>query len=271
MTDSDRHSRRRSPTAPALGWRGGLRYLWTQLTSMRTALVLLFALALAAVPGSLIPQRTIAPIRVERLLRPSTRGSARSTTGSGCSTSTARRGSRRSTCCCSSRWSAASSRGSASTPGAPRPAAADAAQPVPAAGVRAADGRAGRRRRGARPGGRAAAAAALPGRRHATTRVAAERGYLREAGNLVFHFSLLFLLLGVALGGAVRLPRHQRGDRRPGLLQHPDPVRRLHRRGAVHRPRPAAVHPDGEGLRGEVRDRRRCSAGPRGCSAPTSR
>ncbi len=31
--------------------------------------------------------------------------------------------------------------------------------------------------------------------------VSAERGYLREAGNLVFHVSLLFLLLGVALGG----------------------------------------------------------------------
>ena len=30
--------------------------------------------------------------------------------------------------------------------------------------------------------------------------VAAERGYLREAGNLVFHVSLLFLLLGVAFG-----------------------------------------------------------------------
>ena len=31
--------------------------------------------------------------------------------------------------------------------------------------------------------------------------VAAERGYLREAGNLVFHLSLLVLLLGVAIGG----------------------------------------------------------------------
>ena len=31
--------------------------------------------------------------------------------------------------------------------------------------------------------------------------VAAERGYLREAGNLVFHVSLLFLLVGVAVGG----------------------------------------------------------------------
>ena len=28
--------------------------------------------------------------------------------------------------------------------------------------------------------------------------MAAERGYLREAGNLVFHVSLLFLLVGVA-------------------------------------------------------------------------
>ena len=42
-----------------LGWRGGFRFVWTQLTSMRTALVLLFALALAAIPGSLIPQRSI--------------------------------------------------------------------------------------------------------------------------------------------------------------------------------------------------------------------
>ena len=41
---------------PRLGWRGGLRYLWTQLTSMRTALILLFALALAAIPGSLVPR-----------------------------------------------------------------------------------------------------------------------------------------------------------------------------------------------------------------------
>ena len=52
------------PDLPKLGWRGGLRYLWTQLTSMRTALILLFALALAAIPGSLVPQRRISPVRV---------------------------------------------------------------------------------------------------------------------------------------------------------------------------------------------------------------
>ena len=33
------------------------RRTWAQLTSMRTALILLFLLALASVPGSLFPQR----------------------------------------------------------------------------------------------------------------------------------------------------------------------------------------------------------------------
>ena len=56
--------RGRGGLAPAIGFVGGLRWLWTQLTSMRTALVLLFALAVAAVPGSLIPQRDVSPIRV---------------------------------------------------------------------------------------------------------------------------------------------------------------------------------------------------------------
>lgn len=41
-----------------------LRLFWVQLTSMRTALLLLLALALVAIPGSLLPQRPIAPIRV---------------------------------------------------------------------------------------------------------------------------------------------------------------------------------------------------------------
>ncbi len=41
-----------------------LRWAWRQLTSMRTALVLLFLLALAAVPGSIVPQESISPIEV---------------------------------------------------------------------------------------------------------------------------------------------------------------------------------------------------------------
>ncbi|MDJ0319279.1 cytochrome c biogenesis protein ResB [Pseudarthrobacter sp. PS3-L1] len=46
---------------PALGPLGMLRWAWTQLTSMRTALFLLLLLAVAAVPGSLFPQRPTNP------------------------------------------------------------------------------------------------------------------------------------------------------------------------------------------------------------------
>jgi len=53
------------PDAPAppppLGSVGLARWIWRQLTSMRTALLLLFCLALAAIPGSLVPQRTADP------------------------------------------------------------------------------------------------------------------------------------------------------------------------------------------------------------------
>lgn len=52
------------PDLPKLGLLGWLRWTWRQLTSMKTALVLLFLLALGAVPGSLIPQTAIDPIKV---------------------------------------------------------------------------------------------------------------------------------------------------------------------------------------------------------------
>ena len=48
-------------TQPALGAVGWLRWGWRQLTSMRTALVLLLLLAIAAVPGSIVPQRSADP------------------------------------------------------------------------------------------------------------------------------------------------------------------------------------------------------------------
>ena len=41
--------------------------LWHWLTSMRTALVLLFLLALIAVPGALLPQREISESQVNEL------------------------------------------------------------------------------------------------------------------------------------------------------------------------------------------------------------
>jgi len=49
------------PGDPKLGVRGWARFLWRQLTSMRTAIVLLLLLAIAAVPGSLVPQRSSDP------------------------------------------------------------------------------------------------------------------------------------------------------------------------------------------------------------------
>jgi len=46
---------------PALGFVGYLRFFWRQLTSMRTALFLLLLLAFAAIPGSLVAQRSSDP------------------------------------------------------------------------------------------------------------------------------------------------------------------------------------------------------------------
>lgn len=54
---------------PALGPMGMLRWAWTQLTSMRTALFLLLLLAVAAVPGSLFPQRPANPSVVTEYIR----------------------------------------------------------------------------------------------------------------------------------------------------------------------------------------------------------
>lgn len=50
-------ARRAGVVAPSWGWG---RWLWRTLTSMRTAVILLALLAVAAVPGSLLPQRGVA-------------------------------------------------------------------------------------------------------------------------------------------------------------------------------------------------------------------
>src|SRR6201982_2029672 len=50
-------------TGPSAGW---LRWGWRQLTSMRTALVLLFLLALGSVPGSVLPQQGSDPAAVQQ-------------------------------------------------------------------------------------------------------------------------------------------------------------------------------------------------------------
>lgn len=63
-----KRGRKKDNTAPALSTKEFLRFIWTQLTSMRTALTLLFIAALAAVPGSLIPQRTVSPVQVSQFI-----------------------------------------------------------------------------------------------------------------------------------------------------------------------------------------------------------
>ena len=163
-------------------------------------------LAVAAVPGSVLPQRGVDATRGRRGTSPTTRRCRRGSTGSGCSTSTPRRGSRRSTCCCSSRWSGCIA---AAHPGAP--------------GRRCERARRARRARLERMPAHAAAeveadeadvvlAAARGSCCGAATgryprraflrrrRVGAERGYLRETGNLVFHLALVGLLVAVAVG-----------------------------------------------------------------------
>jgi cytochrome c biogenesis protein len=183
---------------PRLGWRGGLRYLWTRLTSMRTALILLFALALAAIPGSLVPQRRISPIRVSDFLNEHpTLGPIYDKIGM--------------FNVYSSPWFSAiylllfvsligciiprvgvyAKALRARPPKTPRnlvrlPAYANAEIAASDHDVL----------------GRGVVALR---RRHYrvdlhSDSVAAERGYLREAGNLVFHISLVFVLIGVAIG-----------------------------------------------------------------------
>jgi cytochrome c biogenesis protein len=55
-------------TLPPMGAVGLLRWAWRQLTSMRTALLLLLLLAVAAVPGSVFPQRRVNVGQVEQYL-----------------------------------------------------------------------------------------------------------------------------------------------------------------------------------------------------------
>src|SRR6478672_8292568 len=50
---------------PKLGVIGWARWFWRQLTSMRVALILLFLLSLAAIPGSIIPQTSVNAVKAQ--------------------------------------------------------------------------------------------------------------------------------------------------------------------------------------------------------------
>lgn len=55
----------RAVGGPTLGVVGWARWFWRQLTSMRVALILLFLLSLGAIPGSLIPQNSVDEMKVQ--------------------------------------------------------------------------------------------------------------------------------------------------------------------------------------------------------------
>ncbi len=186
------------PAPPARGDRPHpVRTAWRSLTSMRTALLLLFLLALASVPGGFLPQRSLNPPRVTAYLKDHpTLGPLLDRLSlfdvfaspwfaavylllfvslAGCLVPRIRLHARAlrarppavpatlSRLPVSDRWE---------TDGDPEQV------------LRAARGALGGRwRKAARPGG-----------------LSAETGYLRETGNLVFHVSLVLLLVGIALG-----------------------------------------------------------------------
>ncbi len=173
-----------------------LRIAWAQLTSMRTALLLLFVLAVVAIPGSLIPQRTTSPLRVRDFARENPdlavwydRLGLFDVYGSpwfaavylllfvslvGCIVPRIRV------------YARAVRTPPPRTPRNLQRLAASVSGTVSAPSAAVLD----------------AAAAHLRRRRYRVTTgtdsVSAERGYLREAGNLVFHLSLVVLLSGLA-------------------------------------------------------------------------
>ena len=93
-------------------------------------------------------------------------------------------------------------------------------------------------RRRPRAGARGAAASAATGcaTDDGGDAVSAERGYLREAGNLLFHLSVLVVLVGFALGGLFGYKGGVILVEGVDVLQQPDPVRRLRRPAACSGP-----------------------------------
>jgi cytochrome c biogenesis protein len=73
LTDDVAPALSTQPAPPAepthFGVGGWLRWAWRTLTSMRTALILLFLLALAAIPGSVLPQRGTNALRVAQFFQ----------------------------------------------------------------------------------------------------------------------------------------------------------------------------------------------------------
>ncbi|WP_407319061.1 cytochrome c biogenesis protein ResB [Isoptericola halotolerans] len=213
--------------APRIGWRGMLRWTWRQLTSMRVALMLLMLLAVAAVPGSILPQRSQDPAAVLEYLGDNpTAGEWLDRLGFfdvyssawfsaiylmlfvslvGCivprtiAHAKALRNRPPRTPARFGRFPAQASGTTSASPQAVTDAVAQhlrgRSRWLPTFRVDTADdeARAARGRVPARPAART---------------VAAERGYLRESGNLLFHLALLGLVVAVGVGQLM----HYRGQ-----------------------------------------------------------
>jgi cytochrome c biogenesis protein len=178
---------------------GPLIRAWRQLTSMRTALLLLFLLALAAIPGSLLPQRSADPTLVTLYIARHPKLGPFLDRLSGFDVF-------------GSPWFSAIyallfvSLIGCLVPRVRLHARALMRRPpkAPAHPARLASGT--RFETAATPEEvLAAGRAVLRGRRFRVASddgaVSAEKGYLRETGNLLFHISLVVLLAGIAVGG----------------------------------------------------------------------
>ena len=185
--------------SPEIGIRGWARWFWRQLTSMRTALLLLLLLAIAAVPGSIYPQRSADPNGVKLYFENNPDLAAvldnfqifdvytsvwfsaiyilLFTSLVGCVVPRTK-----------VHYAALRSQ----PPVAPRNFARMPAHKIV-------------KSRKANVVERAAKILRKQGYRVVTTRtaVSAERGYLRETGNLIFHFSLIGVLISVGIGGGL--------------------------------------------------------------------
>lgn len=194
---------------PPMGTGGFLRWAWRQLTSMRTALILLFALAVASIPGSILPQRGNNPLLVDEwIAEQPTLGPIMDSLGFfdvygapwfaavylllfisliGCVLPRV-----------GVHWKAMRSQ----PPDAPR-----YLQRMSAFGERSLDrapeaviAEAAERMRKDRWRVRTGGSEGTEGG-DGTVWLSAEKGYLRETGNLVFHLALVLVLFAVAVGG----------------------------------------------------------------------
>lgn len=209
------------PSAPALGLVGTLRWMWRQLTSMRVALMLLMLLAVAAVPGSVLPQRNQdAAGVIEYLADHPTAGEWLDKAGFfdvyssvwfsaiyillfvslvGCilpRSAAHYRALRGRPPRVPSRFNRFPAKATATTDASPEEVADAVAARLRGSISWLPTFRVDRGEEAAR------------GRRPASATVSAERGYLRETGNLVFHLALVGLLVSVATGQLL----HYRGQ-----------------------------------------------------------